>query len=148
MREMPPWAQSGTESEVASWAADRSFGIRGTHWRHANLARLGANEVLEELARPLAWLGSGSDCSPAVADVSVWYCEYGSYKGGPGAGYDAALMVTGGWLPRSPPNRFELSRLNVPAGLTAAGFRLRLAGLFRPVASAPQSASDPSLPRT
>jgi hypothetical protein len=44
-------------------------------------------------------------------------------------GYMAAFRVHGGWMKRAD-TRWSLPRFNVPAGLSRAGFRLRLAGHF------------------
>jgi peptidoglycan/xylan/chitin deacetylase (PgdA/CDA1 family) len=143
MRAMPPWGRSGTESELASWAADGSLSIGVHTWRHANLSRLSTSEVESELAKPLVWL---RERLSAVTIPWLTY-PYGMANSEvtrtvEGVGYDAALMAAGGWLPRPPRNRFALSRLNVASGLTAAGFRLRLAGLFGAVAPAQQSGAD------
>jgi peptidoglycan/xylan/chitin deacetylase (PgdA/CDA1 family) len=147
MREMPAWARSGTKSDLAAWAAGGSLSIGVHTWRHANLSRLNANDIQEELAKPLSWLRD--HLSTAILPWLTY--PYGIAnaevtRAVEKAGFDAALLVAGGWLPRSPQNRFALSRLNVSSGLTAAGFRLRLAGLFGTVAPTQQSGSDPLLP--
>ena len=125
------------------------FGFGVHTWRHANLARLGANELSDELAKPL--VGWGIDCgrSAAVADVSVWYRDYGSYKGGPGrqATMRRLLLPVGGFLGRLW-IRFAAAPAQRPSRVDRRGLRLRLAGMFRPVASAPQSASDLSRVQT
>ena len=48
------------------------------------------------------------------------------------AGYTHGLRVTGGWMPPATGSAtpYAVPRLNVPAGLTPEGFRLRLAGWF------------------
>lgn len=102
----------------------------GSHtWSHPNLTRLNDAELADELSRPLGWLRE------RFARVIPWLTyPYGLTDGrveraAERAGYEAALRVDGGWLGPSP-SRYSLPRLNVAAGLSAAGFRLRLAGLF------------------
>jgi peptidoglycan/xylan/chitin deacetylase (PgdA/CDA1 family) len=104
----------------------------GSHtWSHPNLVRATSAELADELARPLAWLREhfpGSSLpvisypyglrSPAVEAAAR------------DAGYTMGFLVDGGWLPPRPVSLFALPRLNVPAGLSAAGLALRLSGLF------------------
>jgi peptidoglycan/xylan/chitin deacetylase (PgdA/CDA1 family) len=99
---------------------------------HPNLAELGAEEVVRELedsrrelerqipeSRP--WLAYPYGLSsPAVETVAE------------SAGYELAFRVTGGVIRRKDalPSRYALPRLNIPAGLSLRGFRLRAAGLL------------------
>jgi peptidoglycan/xylan/chitin deacetylase (PgdA/CDA1 family) len=140
--EPPEWLRPGTESELRAWASGPGLTVAAHTWRHANLTRLPSSEMVEELNRPLVWLRErfASAVEPwltypyglATKDTADLVCK---------AGYQGALLVAGGWLPRPVPNAFLLPRLNVPAGLSTNGFRLRLAGLFRqPVAEPQQSA--------
>jgi len=124
---------SATWSEIAD--AGRLTGIEVAHHTrtHANAAVLRRSELLTELqvgreelerrvpdARPwLAWpYGLSSARARAVAMES---------------GYEMAFRVDGGVWRESdpPPPRYRLPRLNVPAGLTLEGFRLRAVGLLR-----------------
>jgi peptidoglycan/xylan/chitin deacetylase (PgdA/CDA1 family) len=141
LQEMPAWGRPGTESELAAWAAVGSFAVGAHTWRHANLARLTATEIADELTKPLAWLHERLG-----ANVLPWLTyPYGSSTSATAAaaralGYDAALAVTGGWLPRPVTDRYLLPRVNIPTGMTADGFRLRLAGIIgRAVAPAQHS---------
>jgi peptidoglycan/xylan/chitin deacetylase (PgdA/CDA1 family) len=147
---------SGDENRVADWASDR--GWRGatlpdallsadtaeldevarlpgvtlaSHtWSHPNLTRLDDAALREELMRSLAWLEDRD------GDTARWLAyPYGIFDdrvaaAAAEAGYEAALRVGGGWLPRERPDPFRLPRLNVPAGVSQTGFRLRLAGLL------------------
>jgi len=45
-------------------------------------------------------------------------------------GYDGAFVLDGGWIPGDGRRITALPRLNIAAGLSIRGFRLRLAGLF------------------
>lgn len=101
----------------------------GAHtWSHPNLTRIGGAELFAELGRPLAWLRERfTNTAPWIAypyGLSTAPVETAARA----AGYEAGLLVTGGWL-RGTPSRFAWPRYNVPAGLSLAGFDLRLAGL-------------------
>ncbi len=140
-QEMPAWGRPGTESELAAWATVTSFAVAVHTWRHANLARLSGNELSDELAKPLMWLRNRLG-----AHVLPWLTyPYGFSTSAAAAaaralGYEAALAVTGGWVPQPIVDPYLLPRVNVPAGLTGDGLRLRLAGMGgRPVASAQHS---------
>jgi peptidoglycan/xylan/chitin deacetylase (PgdA/CDA1 family) len=104
----------------------------GSHtWSHPNLARATADELADELSRPLAWL---RECFPTSALPAVSY-PYGLRspaveRAAHEAGYTMGFLVDGGWLPPRPDNAFALPRLNIPAGLSADGLALRLSGFF------------------
>jgi peptidoglycan/xylan/chitin deacetylase (PgdA/CDA1 family) len=131
VREMPAWGRPGAESDLAAWAADRSLTIGVHTWRHANLARLSTDDLEEELVKPLAWVRAHH--SSAVLPWLTY--PYGLatssvVAAARAAGYEAALLASGGWMQRPVGDRYTLPRLNIPAGLTAYGFRLRLAGII------------------
>jgi peptidoglycan/xylan/chitin deacetylase (PgdA/CDA1 family) len=119
-------------SEEELRAASSQGGITlGSHsWSHPNLARLDDAELTEELARPLRWLRT------RFADVIPWLSyPYGLSspkveEAAKSAGYEAALLIAGGWVPRQPSDPYALPRLNIPAGMSVAGFDLRISGLF------------------
>ncbi|MEO8139166.1 MAG: polysaccharide deacetylase family protein [Gemmatimonadota bacterium] len=103
----------------------------GSHtWSHPNLARLDGAELAEEFTRPLAWL------KERFTSVVPWVSyPYGRWSplvatAAQAAGYRAGLRVDGGWYRPGRDADFAIPRLNVPAGLSADGFALRLAGLF------------------
>lgn len=123
---LPRWYHCATEPEVL---ALRDHGVTlGAHsWSHPNLARLTAEELAAELARPQAWLRERGVPAPMLAypyGLSSAEVERASE----GAGYPAAFRVEGGWMPAGGAARWSLPRFNVPAGLSNDGFRLRLAG--------------------
>jgi peptidoglycan/xylan/chitin deacetylase (PgdA/CDA1 family) len=126
----PPAHAVAASEEELQHALDYPGLTLGSHtWSHPNLTRLNDAELADELTRPLGWLRD------RFSRVIPWLTyPYGLTDGRveravERAGYEAALRVDGGWLGPSPP-RYSLPRFNVPAGLSAAGFRLRLAGLF------------------
>jgi peptidoglycan/xylan/chitin deacetylase (PgdA/CDA1 family) len=137
--ELPAWARVAAEDELRAVVGLPGITCGAHSWGHPNLTRIAAARLQDELRRPLQWLRERFTqvidwlaypygCwSPAVAEAAA------------GAGYRAALRVEGGWLPPSlprapaapsPPERFQLPRLNVPAGVSAEGFVLRSAGLL------------------
>lgn len=126
----PAWLRVAREEQLLAAAADPGLTLGAHSWSHPNLASLDPVDLRPELDRPLAWLKQHAEralpwlaypyglSSPSVAAVAR------------AAGYEAALLVTGGWFPKRIEDRFSLPRWNVPAGISLAGFRLRLAGLF------------------
>ncbi len=128
--DLPDTFVAATEDELRR-ALEYDAVTLGSHsWSHPNLARLTAAELDGELVRPLDWLRERFD------RVIPWLAyPYGRYstrvaQAAAEAGYDAALRIDGGWLPRKVDEPYALPRLNVPAGMTVDGFALRLAGLL------------------
>jgi peptidoglycan/xylan/chitin deacetylase (PgdA/CDA1 family) len=110
-------------------AAQPHITIASHTWSHPNLAAIGDGPLDEELGRSLNWL----------RDRFVSFRPYISYPYGLSsprvaqaaarAGYRAALLADGGWLPGDVQgNRYALPRFDVSAGLSFDGFLLRLAG--------------------
>lgn len=127
-----PLPRIATEAELAR-AASRPGVTLGAHsWDHPNLAALRPAELAPELARPLAWL---RERFPAATVPWLAY-PYGLHSpsvvaAAAAAGYTGALRVDGGWVDGPALARpHALPRLNIAAGLSLDGFRLRLAGLL------------------
>ncbi len=127
---LPANARGASESELL--AAARHPGITfGAHsWDHPSLTRLGNDDLTAELCRPLEWLRQRF-----ASTLPVLAYPYGLWNPAVAvavaqAGYQAALRIDGGWLPKRPSNPFTLPRLSVPAGLSPDGFALRLSGLL------------------
>lgn len=127
-----PPHQTGATQEQLAWAA-RTPGITlASHtWSHPNLAMLPADELSDELARPLEWLRE------RFAGVLPWISfPYGLTspaveRAARASGYEGTLLVEGGWVPRGHrPADGALPRLNIPAGLSLNGFELRTAGVL------------------
>lgn len=133
-----PMAQMSGPFVAASWdEIERSAALPGvtigSHTRtHANLASLDRADVANEL------IESQRELATRMPGVRRWLAyPYGrlspvAERAAEEAGYEMALRVNGGTTLRSDnaSPRFRLPRLNVPAGLTLAGFRLRAAGLL------------------
>jgi peptidoglycan/xylan/chitin deacetylase (PgdA/CDA1 family) len=127
---IPAFARGASLAALCRAAATPGITLGSHTWSHPNLAALPPDELLAELARPLAWLRESFD-------VAVPYLSYPYGLSSPAVervaaqvGYRAAFRIDGGWLPREPSHRYALPRLNVPAGLSPEGFRLRSAGLL------------------
>jgi peptidoglycan/xylan/chitin deacetylase (PgdA/CDA1 family) len=99
---------------------------------HPNLAMLAEDELESELADARLELAARI---PGARPWLAW--PYGrssaaAERAAQRAGYEFALRVEGGTLLRREgrPPPFRLPRLNIPAGMSLAGFRLRAAGLL------------------
>ena len=104
----------------------------GAHsWTHPNLARVGPTALHAELARPLAWLRLFGERALAWLAFPYGCTSPAVQVAARDAGYVAGLRVEGGWLPAGAAQPLGLPRINVPAGLTDAGFTLRTAGILR-----------------
>lgn len=131
MRRLPEEAACASYDELRAAAARPGITVASHSWSHPNLRRLAREELEDELARPLLWLGERFDpvlpvlsypyglSSPAVERITA------------AAGYRAGVTIGGGWMSRPLLNPYALPRLNIPAGLSQAGFLLRTAGLLR-----------------
>ena len=102
----------------------------GSHsWSHPNLAALDASALRKELDRAHEWTSSTKGGIPWLA------YPYGIFddrvaKAAHAAGYVGAVTVDGGGLLKAPEletrDPFRTPRLNVPAGCSTRGLRLRL----------------------
>lgn len=128
--ELPPHARCATEAELRRAAAVPGITLASHSWSHPNLAALDAAELETELVRPLAWLRERFDGVLPVISYPYGRASERVERAAAAAGYEAALRIDGGWLPRRPANRYALPRLDVPSGVSASGFRLRCAGLL------------------
>jgi peptidoglycan/xylan/chitin deacetylase (PgdA/CDA1 family) len=128
-REVADWAQPASETELVQAAARRGVTIGLHSWEHANLGALDAAEIESDTRRTVEWLAvRGIRPLPALA------YPYGLHAPAcatalAAAGVTAAFRVAGGWSGAADPP-FARPRLNVPSGLSADGFALRLAGLL------------------
>lgn len=128
---LPPAYHCASVEAVMAAGAAPGVTLGAHSWSHPNLPRLPEPELAGELRRPLEWLrGTGLPTVPVLA------YPYGLSSAAVGAaarsaGYDAGLLVDGGWMPVAG-DPMALPRCNVPAGLSAAGLRLRLSGIVAP----------------
>jgi peptidoglycan/xylan/chitin deacetylase (PgdA/CDA1 family) len=124
---MPAWAVGASAAALRSAASLPGITIGAHSWSHPNLAALTGEALTQELQAPRQWmreqgLGTGDwlayPYGRAGADTA---------QAAEAAGYVGALRVSGGFV-RADVHRHQLPRLNVPAQLSGAGLRLRLAG--------------------
>jgi peptidoglycan/xylan/chitin deacetylase (PgdA/CDA1 family) len=99
---------------------------------HPNLAALPTTDIVEEARRTQRWLDSHlvSSRIPVIAypfglaPQSDAWAEVDH-----DVGLEWGLLAQGGWCARPPESeRFAISRWNVPAAISAAGFMIRLRG--------------------
>ncbi len=127
----PAYARSAMWEDVRR-AATRAGLLVGAHgWGHRNFAALDGAELREELERPASWLDR------ALPDRRPWVAyPYGLTSprvvSAAARTYTLGLRIDGGPTPATAlhARAHELPRINVPAGLSAAGLRLRIAGLL------------------
>jgi peptidoglycan/xylan/chitin deacetylase (PgdA/CDA1 family) len=130
--EPPLHSVGATEQELAQAIQTPGITLGSHSWSHPNLSRLTEAELIGELERPIRWLRSH------FASVVPWISyPYGLSspeveRCAASAGYEGGLRVEGGWMDATPTlgNLFSLPRLNVPAGLSVDGLRIRLSGLL------------------
>lgn len=127
-RDVPPHACAATEAEFATALQDPRLTFASHTWEHPNLAALSGAELQAELERPLAWL-SARILSPPILSYPYGLTSAMACDAARAAGYTTALLVSGGWMTRGGADPLRLPRLNIPAGISLDGFRLRLAGL-------------------
>jgi peptidoglycan/xylan/chitin deacetylase (PgdA/CDA1 family) len=126
---LPLEAACASENDLHAAARQPGITLASHSWSHPNLARLTRTTLEEELTRPLSWLGARFQNVLPVLSYPYGLSSPAVEKAAANAGYRAGVLVSGGWMPRRPRNPFALPRLNVPAGLSPDGFRLRTAGL-------------------
>lgn len=131
LQEPGEWERPGTEAELRTAALGPLVKIGSHGWSHGNLAAQPLVQVREELAESLAWLRA------RFPDRFVSLLAYPYGLTSPAvmaatkeAGYEAAFVILGGDFSRADLSRYALPRLNVPAGISVRGLRLRTAGLL------------------
>jgi len=132
---LPPSRQPGharavDEAELARAAARAGVTLGGHGWSHRNMAALERAQLEVELERPLHWLRERFEAVVPWLAYPYGLSSPAAEAAAERHGYEGALRVTGGWRSVRDGRRWSLPRLNVPAGMTADGLSLRLAGLF------------------
>jgi peptidoglycan/xylan/chitin deacetylase (PgdA/CDA1 family) len=119
-----------TESDLQEIATMPGVTFGSHTWSHPNLSALSEAEIEDELIESGSWLNDRfSNTIPCIS------YPYGLFDrrvtdAASRCGYASGLAIQGGWMRPQVDSRFAIPRLNVPAGLSEAGFGCRLAGLF------------------
>lgn len=130
-RPQPDHAGLVDEGELADAARREGVSVGSHGWSHADLTRLEETEVREELRRPLAWLEERFGAR-LVRWLSLPYGRWTDavVSAAVEAGYRGVLDLSRRLVdPDALPGARRIPRVNVPAGITPEGFRLRAAGL-------------------
>jgi peptidoglycan/xylan/chitin deacetylase (PgdA/CDA1 family) len=127
------------EFVAAPWSAiDRAAALPGitiaSHTAsHPNLLALSPVELEKELTGARLELLTRIPTSRPWLSYPYGYSSPAIERQAAQAGYDMAFRVSGGVVSRvdEEPAAYALPRLNIPAGLSLRGFRMRAAGLIR-----------------
>jgi peptidoglycan/xylan/chitin deacetylase (PgdA/CDA1 family) len=129
---VPENARSATEAELAQALTGKGVSVAVHTWSHPNLAALDTPRLQGELERPLQWLLARWPGTLPVVSYPYGLTSPGVIAAASRAGLHAGFLVSGGRLSSARERvRYLLPRLNVPAGISEAGFELRTAGLVR-----------------
>jgi peptidoglycan/xylan/chitin deacetylase (PgdA/CDA1 family) len=125
----PPLARAATREEVLGVSSrGRSLGCHT--WTHPNLARLSSSDRRNEFRRCREWIAALTGTEPRVTSYPYGLQSVEVHDDARAAGHRYGLCISGGFLSKDGPvNDLAVPRLNVPAGLSPAGLRLRLAGI-------------------
>jgi peptidoglycan/xylan/chitin deacetylase (PgdA/CDA1 family) len=130
---LPDDWQTAHEAQVKAALDYDQLRLAPHSWNHRNLTRCSDRELGEELQRPVEWLAAfaGERCLTSVLAYPYGLHDERVVTAAGSASYAQALRVDGGWWKGATPPPLRIPRLNVPAGITRRGFRLRLAGLLQ-----------------
>jgi peptidoglycan/xylan/chitin deacetylase (PgdA/CDA1 family) len=117
---------ASTEQLDAAVARHSGLTLASHSWSHPNLSALDGDALGAELRRPLDWLRQRYTGVPAWIAYPYGLASPPVLEMARGAGYEGGFLVTGGWMAGGRGESLALPRLNIPAGLSAPGFRLRL----------------------
>jgi len=130
---LPAYAVAAADCELRAAVANPGITVGSHTWSHANLASLDPSEVVAEIERARDWLVTefGQKAIPWLA------YPYGmdspeAHRAAASASYAGGVRIGGGWHVPSHVSRFVRPRMNVPSGLSTAGFRARILGAVRP----------------
>lgn len=126
---LPGYARAATREELRLAVGNPGITVGSHTWSHPNLANLGINELVSEITRSRAWLKREFQ-TKAIDWLAYPYGldSVAAHHALADMSYAGALRITGGWHRASQVSRFARPRLNVPAGLSVAGLKLRTLG--------------------
>lgn len=126
----PSHAHPASDQELETLVDRGPFDLGCHTWRHPNLVRLKSNDRQREIGRCSEWIEGVTGAPPEVISYPYGLESEGVQNDVRASGHTRGLRIAGGWLSEEKTaNPFALNRLNVPAGLTANGLRMRLAGI-------------------
>jgi peptidoglycan/xylan/chitin deacetylase (PgdA/CDA1 family) len=126
---LPDYARAATLQELRIAVANPGITVGSHTWSHPNLANLGISEVVSEITRSRAWLKREFQAK-AIDWLAYPYGldSIAAHHALAEMSYAGALRITGGWHRASQVSRLARPRLNIPAGLSVAGLKLRILG--------------------
>jgi peptidoglycan/xylan/chitin deacetylase (PgdA/CDA1 family) len=127
---LPEWARSADEELLVRFGCRPGVTLASHSWSHPNLDAVDSTRLDEELVLPLRWLEERFPSSRPWLALPYGLGAAGIRQRASSLGYEAVLMIRGGWLPPGLLDPIAIPRLNVPAGLSTDGFVLRLRGMF------------------
>lgn len=127
---LPPHQAVASEAELRDAASKPGITLGSHTWSHPNLAALRADELREELVRPIAWLEERFPRAVRWLTYPYGLSSPEVQRAARDAGYRGGFRVDGGWMADRHADPFALPRLNVAAGLSLDGFLLRVSGLL------------------
>jgi peptidoglycan/xylan/chitin deacetylase (PgdA/CDA1 family) len=127
-QEMPELLRTSTEAELTRVVTRGECSVGSHTWSHASLTSLDRAAVAEELSRSRSWLRDRYD-DAYIDAVSYPYGHWSPAveQAAEVCGYRAGLALTRGSIRAGTvTGRFRVPRMNVPAGLSETGIRLRM----------------------
>lgn len=126
---LPEALRATTVERLASAAREGGI-LFGSHtWSHPNLVRMRGETLDHELTASLRWLHERFENVKPWISYPYGLADEEVCQAAAAAGYEAGFMIAGGWIrDRNVTDRFQLPRLNIPAGLSRNGFALRVSG--------------------
>ncbi|MEO7043537.1 MAG: polysaccharide deacetylase family protein, partial [Gemmatimonadaceae bacterium] len=129
--EVPPHASGASSGQLADALEFSGITLAAHTSNHPNLVSLDDGELMNELAQPLEWLKQYGERALPMVSYPYGLADRRVMDASHDAGYHAGFMIEGGWTSPRPSNPFAIPRLNVPAGVSRAGFVLRAAGVIK-----------------
>ena len=126
----PNFACPADHRELQTLTSRGHFQLGCHTWTHPNLRRLSSVERQQEFRRCRDWITEATGEPPEVLSYPYGLESPSVRADAAAAGHRHGFRISGGWLPRAGSGEeLALPRLNIPAGLSPEGLRLRLAGL-------------------
>ena len=126
----PEFARPAEHRELQALMARGQFQLGCHTWTHPNLRRLSSAERQVEFRRCRDWITKTTGEPPETFSYPYGLESSAVRADARATGHHHGFRISGGWLPRAGSGEeLALPRLNIPAGLSPEGLRLRLAGL-------------------